>query len=804
MKLAFATGISAALVFTSCAAPETEEQTSTPPTGKTESAERIDERNDPNLFRLSLTRGYASLPTAGESGRKPFPSNWWPMRNGGAAREWLPGHASPTMKYDQLVNADAIKDVELTLAKKDWEDNPVNEDAQPETFHVGPATEWELKNHGRYGTTDPESWWGHCNGWASYVLNEDEPLRAVKVRYANNQITECTDNTAGCVEFTLGDINALGAELYWSDGARMLGRRCEEVESDFEMDESGRVSNVECRDGNAGSMHIVATNMLGRLERPFIVDLNADRQVWNYPVYRFELTENRDIDVAEALRLIGAPAGTTSWTYNQDAKRFVKVRMKAWIVEDAIPPTTEIAGPLLARYTTIEYYDYILELDDAGTIIGGEWTGNSKTDHPDFLWYSFSNSPNGAWADDRYDRDNPSIRYTLFKQILTLAQTEPTTGGGGDDVVRVSATPGLAIPDNNRTGISNTLTVNQAFDIQSVRVKVDISHTYRADLVVRLEHAGRSVTLHDQAGGSADDLHLNMAVDDFTGLSGQGSWKITVSDTYAQDIGTLDSWSLELRGAGDTPPPPPPTGSHVFEASPGLSIPDNNRTGVSNTLNVGDGFQIASLKVTVNITHTYRGDLNVTLTHAGKTKQLHKQTGGSADNLNETYTVADYNGTDAAGAWVLKVSDHAGADTGTLDDWKLEFTESDGTPPPPPTTETLEFPSSPGSAIPDNSSAGVSDSIDVDDALVISTLRVQVNITHTYIADLKVVLKKDGVTQTLHGNTGGSADNIQTTFDTVAFNGMSARGRWTIEVVDSARLDTGKLNSWKLVVTGRR
>ncbi len=30
--------------------------------------------------------------------------------------------------------------------------------------------------------------------------------------------------------------------------------------------------------------------------------------------------------------------------------------------------------------------EYILELDINGIIIGGEWVGNSKLEHPDFIW----------------------------------------------------------------------------------------------------------------------------------------------------------------------------------------------------------------------------------------------------------------------------------------------------------------------------------------------------------------------------------------------------------------------------------
>jgi hypothetical protein len=30
---------------------------------------------------------------------------------------------------------------------------------------------------------------------------------------------------------------------------------------------------------------------------------------------------------------------------------------------------------------------YILEFDSEGNIVGGEWLGKSRWDHPDYIWY---------------------------------------------------------------------------------------------------------------------------------------------------------------------------------------------------------------------------------------------------------------------------------------------------------------------------------------------------------------------------------------------------------------------------------
>lgn len=106
-----------------------------------------------------------------------------------------------------------------------------------------------------------------------------------------------------------------------------------------------------------------------------------------------------------------------------------------------------------------------------------------------------------------------------------------------------------------------------------------------------------------------------------------------------------------------------------------ISIPDNDTTGISSTTNVPDNISIAAVDVTVNITHTWVGDLVITLTSPSGTEvTLRDRSGGSADNINETYSVTDFNGESGLGDWTLNVSDHAGADVGTLDSWTLDLT----------------------------------------------------------------------------------------------------------------------------------
>ncbi len=227
-----------------------------------------------------------------------------------------------------------------------------------------------------------------------------------------------------------------------------------------------------------------------------------------------------------------------------------------------------------------------------------------------------------------------------------------------------------AIPDNNSSGVTSTLVLNDGTDIQNLQVTVDISHTYIGDLIVSLiSPAGTEVILHNREGGSANDINQTYTLTDFNGQTAAGTWTLKVVDRARYDTGSIDAWSLTITAtygsathdfvSGDTP----------------ISIPDNNSTGITSNLNVTGSATVTSFDVTVDITHTYIGDLVVTLyTPSGGSVVLSNREGGSADNIHKTWTIDASGGVSINGTWSLKVTDNAGYDTGTLDSWKLSFT----------------------------------------------------------------------------------------------------------------------------------
>jgi len=243
----------------------------------------------------------------------------------------------------------------------------------------------------------------------------------------------------------------------------------------------------------------------------------------------------------------------------------------------------------------------------------------------------------------------------------------PTT----TDTEEVEGRPGLAIPDANRTGVSTTLTFTKDLEIEALAVELDISHSYKGDLVVSLEHDGTTELLHDRTGGSADDIKRRFETERFRGTNSRGTWTLKVVDTARADTGTINSWKLSVRGKTTSGGTAPTRIERSYSNDQKLDVPDNSTRGVSSTIEIPQGIKLESLAVEVKVRHSYRGDLRVVLEHDGVRVVLHDKSGGSLDDLTIDTALTEWAGRDARGTWTLTVSDHAAVDTGTLERFAL-------------------------------------------------------------------------------------------------------------------------------------
>ena len=182
---------------------------------------------------------------------------------------------------------------------------------------------------------------------------------------------------------------------------------------------------------------------------------------------------------------------------------------------------------------------------------------------------------------------------------------------------------------------------------------------------------GKTRVLRNREGGSTDDIHQTFELP-FTGVV-DGDWVLEVSDMYAQDLGTLVSWALVAV-------PPESEGSSEssvlqFENTRQAVIPDNEPTGINSYIDVDADGSIEHLEVSLDIAHTYIGDLIITLSKGGVSQIIHNREGGSDNDLKRTITTSAFKGMPMSGRWFLKVVDRARHDEGTRQGWTLKFNE---------------------------------------------------------------------------------------------------------------------------------
>lgn len=108
--------------------------------------------------------------------------------------------------------------------------------------------------------------------------------------------------------------------------------------------------------------------------------------------------------------------------------------------------------------------------------------------------------------------------------------------------------PHREIADNQRVGVVDTIHIAESGLAKAVHVDVDIQHPYIGDLRVQLKSPdGREFVLHDRRGGSADNLKKTYNLDELKNAPLEGDWTLLVQDLARADIGTLESWGLDVE-----------------------------------------------------------------------------------------------------------------------------------------------------------------------------------------------------------------------------------------------------------------
>lgn len=178
---------------------------------------------------------------------------------------------------------------------------------------------------------------------------------------------------------------------------------------------------------------------------------------------------------------------------------------------------------------------------------------------------------------------NPNLRWDEVRDILKRSCDRIDTSGGQYDSSgrspfygfgRVNAKKAveLAMPAQPsavaiRTAVHDvpikdlktatlSLPIADTGALKSIKVSIDIEHTYRGDLVVSVKPPAalslQPIVLHDREGGSFDNLKKTYDEVNAPGLvalknkSPKGTWTLSVADKEKQDTGKIKSFTLEM------------------------------------------------------------------------------------------------------------------------------------------------------------------------------------------------------------------------------------------------------------------
>ncbi|MER6015033.1 S8 family peptidase [Streptomyces bluensis] len=130
--------------------------------------------------------------------------------------------------------------------------------------------------------------------------------------------------------------------------------------------------------------------------------------------------------------------------------------------------------------------------------------------------------------------------------LADAAQTVEAVSGGSTGGTTFTSTSAVAIPDNG-PAVESPITVSgrSGNAPSALQVGVDITHTYRGDLVIDLVAPDGSTYRLKSASGSdsADNVNTTYTVN-ASSETANGTWKLRVQDTATLDTGTLNSWKL--------------------------------------------------------------------------------------------------------------------------------------------------------------------------------------------------------------------------------------------------------------------
>ena len=303
----------------------------------------------------------------------------------------------------------------------------------------------------------------------------------------------------------------------------------------------------------------------------------------------------------------------------------------------------------------------------AGNAVGFEITNGTPANHPLFKNnLVFNNTSNYVGVADQtgingnLSADPLFVAPTIGNYHIAAGSPAVDAGATADFLPETDIDGGKRVIDGNGDGV-------RTVDIGADELKVLYPPVADFSLAAAELKVSFTDTSTDRDGVIASHLwdfgdgsQSTQAHPEHTYLE-NGTYTVTL--TVTDNDGASHSVSKQVAVSGKT----------FFENAGDYPILDLRSVESPIVVSGVSGNAPATLKVAVDIKHTFIGDLRVDLVAPDGTRYtLHNRSGGSADNIIKTYTV-NASSEAANGTWKLLVNDNARADVGKIDQWSLQF-----------------------------------------------------------------------------------------------------------------------------------
>ncbi len=276
---------------------------------------------------------------------------------------------------------------------------------------------------------------------------------------------------------------------------------------------------------------------------------------------------------------------------------------------------------------------------------------------------------NGGNVDDAGGDGYASSRYTIAVAATTNTGVRSSYSEPGSAIVVNAPSNGgsLGIYTTDRQGSAGYETGNCTPDFGGTSSATPLV----SGIVALMLQANPNLTWRD-----VQHILINTAERNDPGSS---SWLLNGANRYYSHyygFGRVDAATAVVTAANWTNVPPAVSQtSGVINVNAG--IPDNNPTGVSSTFTISNSniSRLEHVEVVFNATHTFRGDLSVTLTSPrGTASTLIRARNESGDNyVNWTFMSVHFWDEDPNGTWTINVRDSFAQDAGTFGSWQLNL-----------------------------------------------------------------------------------------------------------------------------------